>query len=86
MAKANRRASRDAQTASVRALARVLAHERARRGVTQQAVAIRARLTVASYTRIAPSDPKWSVVVRITGALGISTSRLAALEAKGGDA
>jgi transcriptional regulator with XRE-family HTH domain len=91
MAQANRRVSRDAQTASVRALARVLVHERARQGVTQQAVAVLAGLTVGSYTRIerARSDPKWSTVVRIAGALDLSASRLGALldvEAKGGDA
>jgi transcriptional regulator with XRE-family HTH domain len=63
------------------ALARALARERARQGLTQQTLAVRAGLTVGAYVRIehGQSDPRWSSVVRIAGALGLGASRLAAL-------
>lgn len=59
-------------------LARVIRSLRERHGLTQEALAHQAGLTVASYARIerAESNPTWITVTRIADALGITLAEL----------
>jgi transcriptional regulator with XRE-family HTH domain len=68
------------------ALAKVLRRLREAEGVSQQAIAERAGLTVGAYARIeiGKSGPTWVTVRTIAPALGLSLAELAALvEAEG---
>jgi transcriptional regulator with XRE-family HTH domain len=68
------------------ALAKVLRRLREAEGVSQQAIAERAGLTVGAYARIeiGKSGPTWVTVRAIAPALGLSLAELAALvEAEG---
>jgi transcriptional regulator with XRE-family HTH domain len=59
-------------------LAHVIRTLREQRGFTQEALAQKASLTVASYARIerAESNPTWVTVTRISDALGVSLAEL----------
>jgi transcriptional regulator with XRE-family HTH domain len=58
---------------------------RDRKAVTQEAVAHAAGLTVSTYARIerGEADPKWSTVIRIAGALGVTAAELASVAEAG---
>jgi transcriptional regulator with XRE-family HTH domain len=68
-----------------KALARALRALREDRGLSQEATAQRAGITLNSYARIelAQASPAWSTVRSIADALGVSLSELAVtVEAK----
>ena len=72
--------SPSAKNAPDQALATVLRHSRRERGGTQEDIAHGAGLTVAGFARIerGQSNPRWTTVVRIAGALEISLAELVA--------
>jgi transcriptional regulator with XRE-family HTH domain len=67
-------------TASDRALASVIRRMRTERGITQEGLAFRAEVTVATLSRIerGVTNPAWTTVVKIARALGVTPQELAA--------
>lgn len=61
-------------------LASALRHMRQQRGLTQEALAFQANVTVSALARIERglSNPTWTTVVRIANALDITPAQLAA--------
>jgi transcriptional regulator with XRE-family HTH domain len=59
-------------------LARAIRSLREQRGLSQEALAHDASITVASYARIerGESNPTWMTVTRISDALGVSLAEL----------
>jgi transcriptional regulator with XRE-family HTH domain len=62
-----------------------LRHFRENKAVTQEAVAHAAGLTVSTYARIerGEADPRWTTVMRIADALGVTASELVSAAEEG---